>query len=248
MEIIAGTPEQLTAEVLSDMARYRYRVFVEKLGWDLQTRNGMELDQFDRCDTCYLIARNANGEVVGTARLLPTHRPYLLASVFPQLLGDSSAPCTPRVWELSRFAAVDFGADPRGAEDGFGSSAALTLLSAAMRVAAKRGARRLVSASPVGIERILRRAGVRAHRVAPPALVDGRYLVACVIAIDTRWRPPNDRRGNPSCLPIRSSRATFARPLRATADPGVVSQEFPGATNVPRPSSCCWPAASRSHS
>ncbi|WP_431113250.1 acyl-homoserine-lactone synthase [Variovorax paradoxus] len=239
MEIIAGTPEQLTAEMLCEMALYRYRVFVEKLGWDLQTRDLMELDQFDRCDTRYLIARDSKGQIVGTARLLPTHRPYLLASVFPQLLGDATAPCTPRVWELSRFAAVDFGADPCSVADAFGSSAAFTLLGAAMRVAAQGGARRLISASPVGIERILRRAGVRSRRVAPPALVGGRYLVACLIEIDRGWRPPKDRRGDPLHPPARSSRAATA--------PGVI-REFQGATNVPRPNSCCWPAAWRSHS
>jgi acyl homoserine lactone synthase len=240
MKIIAGTPEQLSAEMLSEMARYRYRVFVEKLGWDLPTRDRMELDQFDRCDTCYVIARDASGEIVGTARLLPTHRPYLLASVFPQLLGGAAAPCTPLVWELSRFAAVDFGADPRGVEDALGSSAALTLLSAAMRAAAHRGARRLISASPVGIERILRRAGVTARRVAPPTLVDGRNLFACLIEIDKRWRPPKDRRGD---LP-----RPLTRPWHAAAAAPGISRECQGATNVPRPSSCCWPAAWRSHS
>ncbi|MBT2326560.1 GNAT family N-acetyltransferase [Variovorax paradoxus] len=194
MEIIAGSAEVLSAGMFFDMARYRYRVFVEKLGWKLQTRGRTELDQFDRRDTCYLIARNANGRLVGTARLLPTHRPYLLASVFPQLLGDVPAPNTPRIWELSRFAAVDFEADAR--EDPYGSSTALELLHAAMRVVAQEGAQRLISVSPLGVERILRRAGVTAHRVAPPVLIEGQHLFACFIDVDKNWRPREDRRGD----------------------------------------------------
>lgn len=147
MEIIAGTIDTFSADVLFDMARYRHEVFVEKLGWKLHTRGRLELDEFDRKDTIYLIARNPVGEIVGTSRLLPTHRPYLLASLFPQLLGDTPAPCSPDIWELSRFAAGDgtrlgIGGDPHG------WSLALDMLSAAMRTVAKEGGRRLISASP----------------------------------------------------------------------------------------------------
>ncbi|WP_395322351.1 hypothetical protein [Variovorax sp. UC74_104] len=40
MEIIAGTVDSFSAGVLLDMARYRHQVFVEKLGWKLDTRGG----------------------------------------------------------------------------------------------------------------------------------------------------------------------------------------------------------------
>ncbi|WPH23866.1 acyl-homoserine-lactone synthase [Variovorax paradoxus] len=192
MEIIAGTIDSFSADVLFDMARYRHEVFVEKLGWKLHTRGRLELDEFDRKDTVYLIARNPDGEIVGTSRLLPTHRPYLLASLFPQLLGDTPAPCSPDIWELSRFAAGDgtrlgMGGDPHG------WSLALDMLSAAMRTVAKEGGRRLISASPLGIERILRRTGLCAYRAAPPVRVDGQLLFACLIDVDKNWCPSRDR-------------------------------------------------------
>lgn len=195
MEIITGTVDSFTAGVLFDMARYRHQVFVEKLGWKLHTRGRLELDEFDRKDTIYLIARNTAGGVVGTSRLLPTHRPYLLATIFPQLLGDIPAPCSPQVWELSRFAVFDgtrLGPD----DDLYGSSLALDMLSAAMRAAEKEGGQRLISASPLGVERILRRAGVRTHRAAPPVLIEGQYLFACYIDVDKGWRPRRSRCGN----------------------------------------------------
>ncbi|RYF67238.1 MAG: GNAT family N-acetyltransferase, partial [Comamonadaceae bacterium] len=75
-EILAGRPAQLTARLLDDVARYRHRVFVETLGWDLMSEHGLERDQFDREDTLYLAARDAAQNVVGTARLLPTTGPY----------------------------------------------------------------------------------------------------------------------------------------------------------------------------
>ncbi|SDZ70543.1 N-acyl-L-homoserine lactone synthetase [Variovorax sp. YR266] len=195
MEIIAGTVDSFSAGVLFDMARYRHQVFVEKLGWKLQTRGRFELDEFDRKDTIYLIARNPEGEIVGTSRLLPTHRPYLLASVFPQLLGSIPAPCSPQIWELSRFAAVD-GVRLSPGDDLCGSSLALDMLGAAMQAVAKEGGQRLISASPLGVERILRRAGVHAHRAAPPVLIEGQYLFACYIDVDKGWRPRQDRCGN----------------------------------------------------
>ncbi|BEP65321.1 acyl-homoserine-lactone synthase AbaI (plasmid) [Variovorax sp. V213] len=192
MEIIAGTVDTFSADVLFDMARYRHEVFVEKLGWKLHTRGRLELDEFDRKDTIYLIARDPAGEIVGTSRLLPTHRPYLLASVFPQLLGDTPAPCSPDIWELSRFAAGDgtrlgMGGEPHG------WSLALDMLSVAMRTVAREGGRRLISASPLGIERILRRTGLSAHRAAPPVRVDGQLLYACLIDVDKNWCPRRDR-------------------------------------------------------
>jgi len=192
MEIIAGTVDSFSAGVLLDMARYRHQVFVEKLGWKLDTRGRFELDEFDRKDTIYLIARDPQGLIVGTSRLLPTHRPYLLASVFPQLLGDLPAPCSPHIWELSRFAAVDV-ARLGPSEDPHGSSLALDMLSVAMQAVAGHGGQRLISVSPLGVERILRRAGLRAHRAAPPVLIDGTYLFACYIDVDKAWRPRPDR-------------------------------------------------------
>lgn len=195
MEIIAGTVDSFSASVLFDMARYRHQVFVEKLGWDLHTRGRLELDEFDRKDTVYLIVRNPEGEIVGTSRLLPTHRPYLLASVFPQLLGDTPAPCSPKIWELSRFAAAD-GMHLGTGEDPYGWSLALDMLAVAMRTVAKEGGQRLISASPLGVERILRRAGLSTQRVAPPVLVDGQHLFACFIDVDKSWCPQRDRRAD----------------------------------------------------
>lgn len=196
MKIIAGTADSLSAGLLLDVARYRHHVFVEKLGWKLQTRGRLELDQFDGRDTVYLIACNPNGDIIGTTRLLPTHRPYLLASIFPQLLGAAPAPCSPKIWELSRFAAVDLGSCTNAGGNPFGSALALDLLSAAMRFVEKEGGQQLISASPLGVERILRRAGLHACRMAPPVQVEGQYLFACSIKVDKNWRPRADRCGD----------------------------------------------------
>lgn len=183
MQVVIGAPESLPGGVFQKLSRYRHKVFVEKLGWELQTPKGMELDQFDRHDTVYVVAQDERGSVNGCARLLPTTRPYLLAEVFPQLLQGMPPPCSQEVWELSRFAAVDFDAPMASSLSQFSSPVAVGLLQAALSCAAAQGAKRLITVSPLGIERLLRKAGFHAHRVAPPVIVDGHPLFACWIEV-----------------------------------------------------------------
>ena len=186
MDILIGKPAVLAPGVMDAIARYRHRVFVEKLGWDLPGRNGLELDQFDHEETLYVAARNASGEIAGTARLLPTDRPYLLSEVFPQLMGGAELPCDPLVWELSRFAATDFLAGDGDVLSQFSSPVVPELLEAVLAEASRHGIRRLITVSPLGIERLLRRYGFEGRRAAPPQIFAGRPLFPCWIEVERR--------------------------------------------------------------
>lgn len=184
MDITVDSLARLPQRVLAELANYRYRVFVERLGWELNTENELEVDQFDCDDTIYIIARDDHGKVIGCARLLPTVGPYLLGDVFPQLLNGLPIPRRADVWELSRFAAVELdaeGSHPFGGQ--FSSPTALSLFRAALDSAAERGARELITVSPLGVERLLRQAGFAASRMAKPHLVDGHMLFACRIDV-----------------------------------------------------------------
>lgn len=185
VEILAGTPSHLPPGLMSGLARYRHKVFVEMLGWNLPCQGELEFDQFDRPDTLYVAARcRRSGRLLGTARLLPTNRPYLLSEIFPALMQGIPVPHSEQVWELSRFAAVDFSAPaPEGPTGQFSSPVAVALLRVALAAAAARGARRLITVSPLGVERLLRRAGFQARRAAPPIRVDGHTLFACWIEV-----------------------------------------------------------------
>jgi acyl homoserine lactone synthase len=165
------------------LAAYRYQVFVERLKWDLPTNGMFERDQFDGPDTVYVATRDEHGHINGCARLLPTTRPYLLAEVFPELLDGMPAPCSSEVWELSRFAAMDLRAGPSGTDGGALSQITIELLHASVRCAAQYGAKRLITTSPVGIERLLRRTGLESHRAGPPKIVHGYPLYACWIEV-----------------------------------------------------------------
>ncbi len=172
---------RLPHELAADLGRYRRRVFVEQLGWELPSANeSFERDQFDRDDTVYVFARNAGGDVCGCARLLPTTRPYLLQSLFADLIAaDMPLPQSAAVWELSRFAATDD-------EGGSGNAewAVRPMLAAVVECAAQLGARQLIGVTFASMERLFRRIGIHAHRAGPPKQVDGRLVVACWIDID----------------------------------------------------------------
>ncbi|WP_281077638.1 acyl-homoserine-lactone synthase [Variovorax paradoxus] len=186
VEILIGKQSDIAADVMRAIGRYRHQVFIEKLGWDLASRDGLEFDQFDHAETLYVAARDATGEIVGTARLLPTDRPYLLGEVFPQLMGEGEPPRDPRVWELSRFAATDVFASSGDPLSQFSSEIGVELLEAVLAVAARHGVRQLITVSPLGIERLLRRHGFEARRAASPQIVGGKPVFACWIEVGHR--------------------------------------------------------------
>lgn len=181
MDIVSGIRAGLPNGLYADLGVYRHRVFVEMLGWELDTPNGYECDQFDRPDTFYVVARDDTQRITGCARLLPTTKPYLLGEVFPELLNGLLPPCSPDVWELSRFAAVDAKKTSGSARSQLSSPVAVALLRGAIQTAAHLGAKRLITVSPIGVERLLMHAGFRAHRAGPPMVVDGHPLFACWI-------------------------------------------------------------------
>lgn len=184
MNIVSGTQEKLPQGLYSELSTYRHEVFVEMLGWQLDTPKGFEQDQFDRPDTIYVVAKNDQSQITGCARLLPTTEPYLLGEVFPSLLNGLPPPRSVDIWELSRFAAVDVKNATAINRGQLSSPIAVCLLRSAIQTAASFGAKRLITVSPIGIERLLRHAGFRAHRAGPPMVFDGHPICACWIEID----------------------------------------------------------------
>ncbi len=191
MDIVSGTARELGPGLMQRIGRYRHKVFVEQLGWRLLGgTDGLELDQFDLPDTFY-VAAQVRGEIAGIARLLPTTRPYLLSEIFPQLLDGEAPPASAHVWELSRFAATP----PDDAQAGnalghLSSPLAVRLLAESLAVAAGRGAAHVITVSPLGVERLLRKAGFSARRVGVPVVSGSDSLIACQIdahALPAAW-------------------------------------------------------------
>jgi acyl homoserine lactone synthase len=185
--VVKGTGSQLVPGLEAALAIYRYEIFVETLRWQLPVKNGLELDQFDRPETLYVIVQDARGAVCGCARLLPTTRAYLLDEVFPGLMNGAPSPHAPEVWELSRFSTKVIGEKtPPSREEA--RKRFCDLFSAVAEMAIEQGAARLITFTAVGVERILRMIGMHAHRVGPPQLIDGEPVLALWIELDDQTR------------------------------------------------------------
>jgi acyl homoserine lactone synthase len=176
----AGTADEWSSHVYPQVLRYRHRIFVDGLGWDIPRSDGMESDQFDREDTIHVVAHDSAGEVRAYSRLLPTMKPYLLQEIFPQLMDGQCLPRSEDTWELSRFTAQDSHAGTLSPHFVF-SPMAVELLHYSVAAAAMRGARNLMFAGSPGMAILMARAGFNIQRMGSPRVIGGHRLVAAMI-------------------------------------------------------------------
>lgn len=114
MQLITADYYSNFIDAVTEMHRLRYRMFKERLDWDVQFSGDMEIDEFDALHPAYLIQRASDNRVQGCVRLLPSTGPTMLRDTFPVLLDGAPAPISPAIWESSRFA-LDLQSDtPKG--------------------------------------------------------------------------------------------------------------------------------------
>lgn len=164
------------APLLDGMFRLRHAVFSERLKWTSLTADGRERDIYDRLNPVYLICRDPQGNVIGCWRLLPTVGPYMLKDIFAHLLGENTAPESEDCWEISRFAI-----DPSlrdyvslGAVGGVVGQ----MLTELFDFAENYGIKRIVAASDIRFDRILRRAGLQTQHFGPAVRMENSRAVA----------------------------------------------------------------------
>jgi len=162
---------------LAEMHRLRHRVFIERLGWNVRSFGGLEVDAFDMLDATYLLA--GEDPVVGSWRILPTTDSYMLKDVFAELLEGQEAPCDEAVWEMSRFA-VDHG--PLD-EKGLNALSHTTgeLFCGLVEYALGQGVREVWTVYDIRIARLLDRVGCR------PFWRSGRRRIGETIAVAGRF-------------------------------------------------------------
>lgn len=97
----------LFGDAIASQFRLRYRIFIERCGWQLSSWQGMEFDQFDTPATTYFIWRDHLGEARGIARIAPTALPYMIETLWAELVTAEPLPRDPVVWEGSRIGIDD---------------------------------------------------------------------------------------------------------------------------------------------
>ncbi len=172
--------ERLAAAHLQDMFRLRKEVFVGRLHWDVAARQDLERDCYDLIGPVYGICLADDQRVVGCWRLLPTTGPYMLRDVFPEMVGENPMPCSPRVWEISRFAVS-------GVQGELGRSVHLVtsqLLVGLIECALDFDIERIVAVTDLRFEKVLKRAGLRTARLCEPRRLGAVMATAGWIDID----------------------------------------------------------------
>lgn len=181
--LVLITPERAARhrEMLADMHRMRHRVFRGRLGWDVSSEGGLEIDEYDAKGASYLLYTSEDGRVLGGARLLPTTGPNMLRDTFPALLGEHPAPCSSQIWESSRFA-LDLPADAPKVDSGV-AMATMELFCGIVEFGLAYGCSDIATVTDVRLERILRRIGWPLRRFAPPRPVGNTRAVAGLLGV-----------------------------------------------------------------
>lgn len=170
-------PEALPHHVIESMYRLRYRVFHERLNWEVTVDKGREKDGFDDKNSVYVVGVNdETQEAEASWRLRPTTKPYMLQQTFPHLLQGRDVPRSPAVWEVSRFAVIN----TPYALPGTGSFGDLTreLVARTVMFGDAKGIADYIWVTSVGVERMARKLGYRVERWGSPVMVGS---VNCVV-------------------------------------------------------------------
>lgn len=172
---------------LKSFLELRHRVFVQRLGWALQSKSpidGLELDEFDDDEAVYMVVPDINGKVIAGLRLLPTTGRYLLASHFSSFV-EGPLPRDPGVFEISRFVV-----DPRCDDQVDGGDVVKELIWGLQSYGRAARLSRYVSLSYIGIERLVRASGCCFRRLGRPQEIDGRKAVAIQFDIGPQIQNP----------------------------------------------------------
>lgn len=177
------TPDRygMSVEDLAEMHRLRYRVFKERLGWDVQVSGGMEIDEFDVFQPTYLLQRRRDGSIQGCVRLLPTTGPTMLGDTFPALLDGQPAPASKTIWESSRFG-LDLYADQPKTTGGI-ALATHELFAGMIEFGLMKQLTDIVTVTDVRMERILQRVGGPLRRLGQPRSIGSTVAVAGYLSV-----------------------------------------------------------------
>jgi N-acyl-L-homoserine lactone synthetase len=199
----SGPGEMHSGRALRTMFEDRKSVFVDLLGWDVPVLDGrFELDQFDDSHATYVIVADGSGDHLGSARLLPTTRPHILGSLFPQLCADRP-PTGPDVFEITRFCLSrrHNAKERRNARD--------RLVGALARHALETGIRTYSGVAELAWLQQILAFGWDCRPLGPPARLDCGFLGALAIHItpETPALLAANGIGDPGYQPVLSAQA-----------------------------------------
>lgn len=167
IRLINGMDYSSRSDELDQMFRLRKRVFADRLGWDVTTFGGYEIDSYDLLRPLYVLSMDDAGKrVLGSLRLLPSTGPNMLADIFFELLPEGKPIRSATIWESSRYC-VDTEAASALGEKGLSYTTA-ELLIALCEIGINVGLTFIVTVIDMRMERILRRLNCMGDRIGEP--------------------------------------------------------------------------------
>jgi N-acyl-L-homoserine lactone synthetase len=177
LKLIEGSCASFFPKEIDAMFRNRAETFSDRLGWEVEVKDGYERDRFDDANPLYLVSVDPDTEEYwGSLRLLPTTGPNMLRDVFAQLLdGDFIESAT--IWESSRICATTSPGQPDRSRSGV-NYALSELILAIGEVAVAAGLTQIVSVFDARIFRVLRAAGCNPEIIGRPQRIGGAMSYA----------------------------------------------------------------------
>lgn len=174
IHIVEKHLEPASRGLLESMFVDRKRLFIDLFGWDVPVVEGrFEIDQFDTAETVYIIVADAEGAHEASIRLMPTTRPHMLGTIFPQLC-PGGVPIGPDTWESTRLCLPQrHGADRR-------RELRNILISAMVDFALARGIERLTGVLPDAFRKEVLAMGWAAEPLGPAVRIDSGLVGAFV--------------------------------------------------------------------
>jgi|TARA_R110000787_G_scaffold68914_3_gene153781 acyl homoserine lactone synthase len=154
--VIDGTNRHRYTQLLDEMYALRARVFGQRLGWEVDIKDGLEIDQYDALDPAYVIGINDDNKVVSCVRALQTTGPHMLSDVFSSILDGQPPMRSATLWESTRFC-VDTDALDRGNSRNSISYATCELMAASLEYARDSGISDIVTVIDPVMNRVLKR-------------------------------------------------------------------------------------------
>jgi acyl-homoserine lactone synthase len=99
--VVTAENKHLYEQEFEQFLRRRHDIFVGQKKWRPVSLDGREVDEFDTDAATYILGVE-DGDVVTSARLIPTSEPHLVSRVFPQMCERTGVPNRPDWAEWTR--------------------------------------------------------------------------------------------------------------------------------------------------
>ena len=171
--LITDTNAQHYSALIEKCYRFRHCFFVDGLKWEaLRRADQRDVDQFDVAGVVHVVGVD-QGEVFSYSRLLPTTRPHLLDTVYPQMLEGNLEPVGELIWEWTRCAVDPKRREGRKAADPATTGMTLGVIEACVTL----GIEALhVQTHPMLLTRLME-LGFKCKPLALPSQLDGQDVV-----------------------------------------------------------------------